>query len=107
MLCVFLALFVVGTVAHASGTTAMTLKMELADIGGAGMGDCGGCDGENDFRSSCDLICVAPCLADISADSSVQPPLSSLPETLDVAGFSGQTGPPALNPPQNLILNKH
>ena len=105
MLFGLLGLFVVGTVAYTSNVTAMAFKMALANGSSTDMGECGDCDRGNGVKSNCDLVCVAPLLANITADAPFLPPHSALPATIKVANFVGRTGPPDHNPPRHLILN--
>jgi hypothetical protein len=100
-----LAAFAAGTVVHAANAATMNMKMTLAAIDGADMGDCKDCPDGSDDMQPCDNFCISPILAVVP---SVQP---SLPEVGNTAeGFaahsvSGRTGLPEPYPPRTTTLS--
>jgi len=107
IICVaLLAVFMVGTVAHAAAATQMAVTMALADAGETGMDmpECPGCDtdAETDV-AACDLACTAPLVADLSSAAASRPCLRPQHDPSMVCDMRGRTGPPALDPPRTLI----
>ena len=101
-----LTAFAVGSVAHATSATAMSLKMALADGGAMDMADCQGCGSDNegdDGGLGCDMVCVAPLLANLSPEGSVPAVTGISPSARAFYDLVGRTGPPEPYPPRTLI----
>ncbi len=100
-----LTAFAVGSVANATGATTMSLKMALADGGAMDMADCQGCGADNegdDGGLSCDMVCGAPLLANLSPEGSVPTVTGLSPSACDFYDIVGRTGPPEPYPPRTL-----
>lgn len=69
---VFLVVFAASTVVHVVSANAMALDMAMAGGGAISMPDCQGCaeDGDSDANATCDLVCIAPVFAVLSAAES-------------------------------------
>ena len=101
-----LAAFAVGSVAHATSTTTMSIKMALADGGAMDMADCQGCgsdSGDNNGGIDCDMVCVAPILANLNLEVSVPAVVGISPSASAFYDLVGRTGPPEPYPPRTLI----
>lgn len=102
-----LAVFAVGSVVHATSTTTMAVKMALADGGPMDMADCTGCDADGNGDESglgCDLVCTAPFVADLGAETALSVPAAvSTASPKGVYDFVGRTSPPDPYPPRTLI----
>jgi len=107
-ICMFalLTAFAVGSVAHVTSATAMSLKMALADGGAMDMADCQGCGSDNegdDGGLGCDMVCVAPILANLSPEGSIPAVTGISPSARAFYDLAGRTGPPEPYPPRTLI----
>lgn len=105
LLVALLLAFAAGSVVNVAGAAPMAVKMALADDGAMDMADCEGCGpGNDDTTVICDMACVAPHFATISADTLSPPPLQAHPA--DNAGNSavGHSGIPEPAPPRLPIL---
>ena len=105
---VFAALtaFAGGSVANVTSATTMSLKMALADGGAMDMADCQGCGSDNegdDGGLGCDMLCVAPLLANLSPEGSVPAVTGISPSARAFYDLVGRTGPPEPYPPRTLI----
>jgi len=101
-----LTAFAVGSVAHAASTTTMSIKMALADGGAMDMADCQGCGSDSDGDEGgldCDLVCVAPVLANLSPEGGVPAVTGLTPSVRAFYNLVGRTGPPEPHPPRTLI----
>lgn len=106
MIFVLLAAFALSTVSHAASATAMSVKMAVGDA--TTMADCEGCgsnEGDDTSSTSCDVACVTPLVAMMSAEKQLLS--SSAQKSADGRNYSffGRTGPPDPHPPQSFILN--
>ena len=105
---VFAALtaFAGGSVANVTSATTMSLKMALADGGAMDMADCQGCgsdSGDNNGGIDCDMVCVAPILANLNLEVSVPAVIGISPSASAFYDLVGRTGPPEPYPPRTLI----
>lgn len=101
-----LTAFAVGSIAHAAGTTTMSLKMALGDAGVVDMADCQGCGTDTDGDEGgldCDVVCVAPILAYLSPEEGVPAVTGLTPSVRAFYNLVGRTGPPEPSPPRTLI----
>ncbi|MBO6720121.1 MAG: hypothetical protein JJ913_19430 [Rhizobiaceae bacterium] len=102
---VVLAAFAAGTVAHAVNAATMSMKMTLAAIDGADMGDCKDCpDGKGDVQP-CDNACVSPILGVVPSGQPSLPHAETTTESLVLQSVAGRTGPPDPYPPRSIILS--
>ena len=98
---VFLAVFAVGTAAHAAVSTDMSLKM--ASMADEGMADCQDCPGDGGQVSVCDQFCLLT-FAAICAPAGAE-----LPNTAELVAIrakdmpGGEGGPPDPYPPRTIL----
>lgn len=107
ILATVLAAFAASSVAHATGSAAMTAEMIASDAAPMDMTDCKACaDPESGALGiACDFVCASSGLAAVLAQQceaiAVTPgeaAMSSVPRD-----FRGLTSPPAKHPPRILI----
>lgn len=96
--------FAAATVAHAAGSTAMSVDMALADAGATDMAACQDCGNDAGSPEACDFDCVPLVLARPDTGGGLPVP-DIRPATPDRgSGFAGRTGPPEPRPPRTLSL---
>jgi hypothetical protein len=100
-----LAAFTVGTVMHTAGAATMSVKMTLAAIDGADMGDCQDCPDGNGDTPSCDNACVSPILAVVPSGQPSLPGAETTTKSPVLQSVTGRTGPPDPYPPRSIILS--
>lgn len=108
LLVALLAVFAASVVVHAASATTMAVKMALADGGAMDMADCDGCgsgDAGDKSGPPCDIVCIAPFVATVNAETAPAFPMSATAVTWVSRDFAGRTGPPDPYPPRTLILN--
>ena len=101
-----LTVFAVGSVVHVASSTTMSVKMALSDTGTMDMADCEGCGssgGDGDDGLTCDIVCLAPLLANLIPDGVLAVGPGASPTGPDFYDFVGRTGPPEPYPPRTLI----
>lgn len=101
-----LAAFAAGSVVHVASATTMSVKMALSDTGAMDMADCEGCGssgGDGDGGLTCDIVCLAPLLANLSPDGVLAVSPGASPTSPAFYDFVGRTGPPEPYPPRTLI----
>lgn len=84
----------------------MSIKMALADGGTMDMADCKGCGSGNegdDGGLDCDMVCVAPFLANLSPEGSSPIVTGTCPSSCGFYDLAGRTGPPEPHPPRTFI----
>ena len=99
---VVLAAFAAGTITHAA---TMSMKMTLAAIDGAGMGDCKDCPGSKGDVQPCDNACLSPILGVVPSGQPSLPGAETTTESLVLQSVVGRTGPPDPYPPRSIILS--
>lgn len=100
-----LAAFASGSVAQAATAADMSVKMTLAMIDGAAMGDCRDCpDGSEDMQP-CDNVCIHPVQAVVPTGQLGLPEVEATTESLVLQDGTGRTGPPDPYPPRSTILS--
>lgn len=102
---VMLAAFAAGTVTHAASAVSMTMKMTLAAIDGADMGDCKDCPGGKGDVQPCDKACLSPILGVVPSGQPSLPDAETTTESLVLQNVAGRTGPPDPYPPRSIILS--
>jgi len=100
-----LAVFAAGSVVHAANAASMNIKMALAAIDGANMGDCQDCPDGGDNIQPCDNVCVFPILAVVPSGQFDLPGAETAPESLVHHSVAGRTGPPDPYPPRSIMLS--
>ncbi len=102
---VVLAAFAAGTITHAVNAATMSMKMTLAAIDGAGMGDCKDCPGSKGDVQPCDNACLSPILGVVPSGQPSLPGAETTTESLVLQSVVGRTGPPDPYPPRSIILS--
>jgi hypothetical protein len=108
LLVALLAVFAASGVVHAASATTMAVKMALADGDAMDMADCDGCgsgDAGNKSGPPCDMVCIAPFVATVNAETALAFPMSATAVDWASRDFAGRTGPPDPYPPRNLSLS--
>lgn len=100
-----LAAFATSSVVHVASATTISVKLALADGGAMDMADCEGCGSGDTGGAPCDMVCIAPFVANVSAETAPAFPLSATAVTWVSRDFAGRTGPPDPYPPRTLILS--
>lgn len=100
-----LAAFAAGTVVHAANAATMSMKMTLAAIDGADMGDCQDCPDGNGDMPLCENVCVSSILAVVPPDQPSLPGTETTTESPVHQSVTGRTGPPDPYPPRSIILS--
>jgi hypothetical protein len=77
--------------------------MVAATAGGMDMDDCDGCRGADSGDQACDVVCLAPLLAIVSAGALLPSPVRGVFDDARAEDVIGQTGPPDPHPPRSLI----
>jgi hypothetical protein len=94
-----IALFAMGAVVHSAGASGMSLKMAMADVGGAGMESCQGCGTDADSEMSgwsCDIVCsvsFAACFGQVDTFSSRLMEQATLHLVEHLTGWAGLPEP--------------
>ncbi|MCA1404297.1 hypothetical protein I6F26_16545 [Ensifer sp. IC3342] len=102
---VLLAVFAMGSVAHAANATGMSLTMSAAAMADEDMGDCDGCPPGDDGKASlCAQFCLATFIAVPAATELELPILAVDLATLSAEEIAGRTGPPDPPPPRTIVL---
>lgn len=102
---VVLAAFAAGTITHAVNAATMSMKMTLAAIDGADMGDCKDCPDSKGGVQPCDNACVSPILAVVPSSQPSLPGAETSTQSLVLQSVAGRTGPPDPYPPRTIILS--
>jgi hypothetical protein len=97
-----LAAFAAGTVAHA---TTMSMKMTIAAIDGANMGDCQDCPDGKDTMPKCENVCVSPIIAVVPSPQLGLPETETTTRSLASHKVTARTGPPDPYPPRSITLS--
>jgi len=96
----FLATFAVGTAAHASAATDMSLKMSVAAMDDSGMSDCQDCPGDDAQASACDQFCMTTLAAICPPPPAELPHVAAIVSSPLAEPSDGRTGPPDPYPPR-------
>lgn len=102
---VLLAVFAIGTAGNVVGATSMSLEMSAIETGDADMGDCQGCPSDDDGALVCNLPCMVPFLAIISADLAELPATRSEYADSVARESDGHIQPPQPSPPRVTFLS--
>lgn len=107
LLCLWLAVFAVGTAVHATAGTAMALDMAMASDAAMDMPGCAACDddaGPDADSATCDINCTAPSIALLtSAPAQATFGVAQVLTVPDREGRLGRTGPPDPFPPKPIV----
>lgn len=101
-----LTAFAVSSVAHATSSTTMSIKMALAGGGAMDMADCQGCGTDTDGEDSgptCDIVCTVSFAASLGQIDTFNPHFARVARPLLVERLAGRTGLPEPYPPRTLI----
>lgn len=108
LLAALLVVFTASGVVHAASATTMAVKMALADGGAMDMAGCDGCgsgDAGDKSGPPCDMVCIAPFVATVNAETEPAFPMSATAVSWVSRDFAGRTGPPDPYPPRSLVLS--
>ena len=86
----------------------MTVKMAPAGAGGmnmTGCEDCGSGGNDDDVGTACDIVCVTPLMATVSANKILQPPVMAHAVADGAYDVVGRTELPDPYPPRTFILS--
>lgn len=101
---VLLAVFTMGTVAHAANATMMSVAMSPVAMADADMGDCDGCPPGDDKASLCVDLCLAPFVAILATGEFRLPCIAPHLPASPLDEIDGCAGTPDPSPPRTIIL---